>query len=132
MGLTLCRCVGFISILVMRNFQLFEPLRPVAFALAICLVIGARGSSALCDDAPASTAAAPDAATPAATSAATPSADPEATPMIETPWDFSPYRVQIWIASDDLRVTADDLAKPLADYLDRDFAAIWRLSISDS
>lgn len=127
----------------MRNFQLFEPLRPVAFALAICLMIAACGGSALCDDAPASSAAAPDAATPAASSAATPAAssasssatptaDPEATPVIETPWDFSPYRVQIWIASDDLRVTADDLAKPLADYLDRDFAAIWRLSISDA
>jgi len=74
-------------------------------------------------------AASPPTDKPSSASAVT---DPDALPPIETPWDFSPYRVQIWIASDDLRVTAEHLAKPLAEYLDRDFASIWRLNISDA
>jgi len=51
---------------------------------------------------------------------------------IEPPWDFWPYRVQVWIASDDVRVTADHLAAPLQAYLDRQFAALWRVSIADA
>lgn len=53
-------------------------------------------------------------------------------PVVEVPWDFSPYKVQIWIASDDLLVNADRLRTPLSDFLDRDFSAIWRLSIDDA
>jgi hypothetical protein len=49
--------------------------------------------------------------------------------VVEEPWDFSPYRVQIWIAGDDSRTASSRIAGPLAEYLDRDFAAIWKLSI---
>lgn len=124
-----------VELLVMRNIQFSEPLRLIATACAIAFFLRGTIDTAWCDDVAVPAVAAPDVATPATATnfpTASPDADPEATPVIETPWDFSPYRVQIWIASDDLRVTADHLAKPLADYLDRDFAAIWRLSISDA
>lgn len=51
---------------------------------------------------------------------------------VEEAWDFSPYRVQIWIAGDDARTGSSRIARPLAEYLDRDFAAIWKLSIDDA
>ncbi len=50
----------------------------------------------------------------------------------EEPWDFSPYRVLVWIASDDPRVNAASLEKPLRTYFDLDFAAIWRIDIADA
>ena len=46
------------------------------------------------------------------------------------PWDYSPYRVLIWIASEDPAVTMDSIETPLRKYLDRDFAAIWRVEIA--
>lgn len=51
---------------------------------------------------------------------------------VEPPWDFWPYRVHIWIASDDARVSADHLSVPLQAYLDRQFAALWRPAIEDA
>lgn len=51
---------------------------------------------------------------------------------VEPPWDYWPYRVQLWIASDDVRVSTERLAAPLHAYLDRQFAALWRLSIDDA
>jgi len=70
---------------------------------------------------------------PASTDTPQPGPSPDASELeIEVPWDFSPYKVQIWIASDDLLVNADRLRSPLSDFLDRDFSAIWRLSIDDA
>ncbi|MCO8124151.1 hypothetical protein NHH03_20575 [Stieleria sp. TO1_6] len=48
------------------------------------------------------------------------------------PWDYSPYRVLVWIASRDPRYTADTLRGPLLEYLDRDFNALWRTTIHDA
>jgi len=48
----------------------------------------------------------------------------------EVPWDYSPYRVLVWVSSDDPSVNADDVAAPLRAYLDRDFAAVWRTDIA--
>jgi hypothetical protein len=48
------------------------------------------------------------------------------------PWDFSPYRVLVWVVSDDPRVTSTSLDEPLRAYLDRDFAAVWRVSIAEA
>lgn len=50
----------------------------------------------------------------------------------EVPWDYSPYRVLIWIASDDPLFDAAKLSESVSDYLDRDFHAIWRLNIQDA
>lgn len=50
----------------------------------------------------------------------------------EQPWDFSPYRVLIWIASDDPRVNAVSVGMDVREFLDRDFASIWRVDIQDA
>ncbi|MCA9135967.1 MAG: hypothetical protein KDB00_04390 [Planctomycetales bacterium] len=56
----------------------------------------------------------------------------EADPRDDEPWDYSPYRVMIWIASRDPRFTAETLREPLMSYLDRDFNALWRTTIEDA
>ena len=48
----------------------------------------------------------------------------------ETPWDYSPYRVLIWIVSDDPSVSVDSLEKPLRVFLDRDYSAVWRVAMA--
>ena len=54
----------------------------------------------------------------------------EATPVI--PWDYDPYQVLVWVAFDDPRMTVDQIETDLRKFLDRDFDAIWRLSIEDA
>ncbi len=54
----------------------------------------------------------------------------ETSPPSEEPWDYSPYRVRVWITSNGSQATAAKLSKPLTEYFDRSFAAIWRLSIT--
>ena len=49
---------------------------------------------------------------------------------LETPWDYDPYRVLIWIASDDPSIRAETTHESLRKYLDRDFAALWRFDIA--
>lgn len=103
--------------------------------------------SSAADDAPAAEvpvsptpAAAPPATTaPAATPAATPAApptgaadDPEGDWEVGQPWDYDPYRVQIWLAGADPSVSAERLEESLRDYLDRDFQALWKLQIADA
>jgi len=60
--------------------------------------------------------------------------DPEPPPAAidQTPWDYSPYRVKIWIASNNESTSASQLSQPLLEFLDRLFAAAWRTSVSDS
>ncbi len=48
------------------------------------------------------------------------------------PWDYSAYRVLIWVVSDDAHVNALTLERPLQAFLDRDFASIWRVTIADA
>lgn len=48
------------------------------------------------------------------------------------PWDYSPYRVLVWIASDDSRFEAEQVSEPLRDFLDRDFASIWRMEVRNA
>lgn len=50
----------------------------------------------------------------------------------EQPWDYSPYRVLIWVVSRDPRFNATTLEKPLLEYLDRDFYSVWRTTIEDA
>lgn len=57
---------------------------------------------------------------------------PPVDPRDQEPWDYSPYRVKIWIASHDPRFTAETLRESLTKYLDRDFNALWRMSIEDA
>lgn len=63
---------------------------------------------------------------------AAPSEDLEALAAEPAPFDFDPYQVLIWIASDSSRVGADALRQPLMENLDRDFEAIWRTEIADA
>jgi hypothetical protein len=77
-----------------------------------------------------STAAAP-AASPS--EGATPTAEtPETTEPVDErinePWDFSPYRILVWVISDNSRVNAETLADPVREFLDRQFASIWRVT----
>ncbi len=51
---------------------------------------------------------------------------------LDQPWDYAPYRVQIWLAGDDPRVKAAYLAAPLRQYLERDFLSLWRMQIDDA
>ena len=51
---------------------------------------------------------------------------------VKEPWDFSPYRVLIWVASDDPMLNARSLGDALRDYLHRDFVSIWRMTIADA
>lgn len=51
---------------------------------------------------------------------------------IEQPWDFSPYRVLVWVVSDDSRYGARAVEPELREFLDRDFSSIWRLTIDDA
>jgi hypothetical protein len=70
-----------------------------------------------------------DVAQTSLTASAAPVAD---TNDFEEPWDYSPYRVQLWLASEDNRAGASLIAAPLHEFFDRQFAAIWQLSIHDA
>ncbi|MEM6981007.1 MAG: hypothetical protein AAF539_15205 [Planctomycetota bacterium] len=48
------------------------------------------------------------------------------------PFDYDPYRVLIWIASDSTLFDANDLREKLSDHLDRDFRSIWRTTIQEA
>ncbi|MEM9645942.1 MAG: hypothetical protein AAF989_13205, partial [Planctomycetota bacterium] len=48
------------------------------------------------------------------------------------PWDFSPYKVMVWVVSDDPKLTASTLGRPLRVFLDREFSSIWRVTIADA
>lgn len=48
------------------------------------------------------------------------------------PWDFSPYKVLVWVISNDPTVNAETLNVPLRTYFDREYSAIWRVSIEDA
>lgn len=50
----------------------------------------------------------------------------------EIPWDYSPYKVRIWIASNDERANVERISAPLLDYLDRPFAAAWRSTVGEA
>lgn len=59
-------------------------------------------------------------------------ADDSEAEVIEEAWDYSPYKVRVWISSNDSRVSADRLSIPLREFLDRSFSAVWRAEISDA
>lgn len=50
----------------------------------------------------------------------------------ELPWDYSPYKVLIWLVSDNPEISVASMEQPLRKYLDRDFSAIWRVSIAEA
>ncbi len=56
----------------------------------------------------------------------------EERPEEPPPFDFAPYRVLVWIAADDSRITAGSLEHELIDFLDRDFHSVWRTVIADA
>lgn len=59
-------------------------------------------------------------------------AEIEERPEEPPPFDFAPYRVLIWIASDNPRNNAASIQERLHSYLDRDFFSIWRMAIADA
>lgn len=48
------------------------------------------------------------------------------------PFDYAPYRVLIWIASDDPQINAESLQVDLMKFLDRDFHSVWRTVVADA
>lgn len=46
------------------------------------------------------------------------------------PWDYDPYRVLIWVAGVDEETVEGELREPLLNFLDRDFAAVWRTHVA--
>lgn len=59
------------------------------------------------------------------------SSSPVAAKPVDTrgdePWDYSPYRILVWIISDNASVNTETLAAPLHEFLDRQFAAVWQV-----
>ncbi|MGB0595097.1 MAG: hypothetical protein ACPGLY_00190 [Rubripirellula sp.] len=51
---------------------------------------------------------------------------------VEDPWDYSPYRVLLWLVTDDGKLKKSVIEQPLRDLLDRDFSAVWRLDVMDA
>ncbi len=51
---------------------------------------------------------------------------------IVQPWDFDPYKILVWVVSDDPRVSASAVDRSVRTFLDRHYAAIWRVTISDA
>ena len=51
---------------------------------------------------------------------------------VVVPWDYDPYRVLVWVAFDDPRQSMSEIEPELRAFLDRDFAAIWRLTVADA
>ncbi|MGV3483477.1 MAG: hypothetical protein ACO1RT_03555 [Planctomycetaceae bacterium] len=104
----------------------------IAFGVVLMLLFPAVsiGADPAAVSATAAASATPD---PAATTSATQDDQPETDdPAVEVPWDYDPYRVQIWIASNDQRASAQNLSSPILEYLDRPFAAVWRASIAEA
>ncbi|GAA5506381.1 hypothetical protein [Novipirellula caenicola] len=89
--------------------------------------VSLTGAEGVAADAPASPSGDPAVSSSAASKPA--EADEEA--EVE-PWDFSPYKVLVWIVSDNPRVNAESVRQPLQEFLDRDFAAVWRLDFADA
>ena len=56
----------------------------------------------------------------------------EERPEEPPPFDYAPYRVLIWLATDNPSIDAESVREELMDYLDRDFFSIWRTSIADA
>ena len=63
-------------------------------------------------------------------SPASPAASPEQKAVEEQPWEYSPYRVRIWLASNDERATSASFSTELQRFLDRSFSSVWRMNIS--
>ena len=49
---------------------------------------------------------------------------------VDLPWDYSPYKVLIWLISDSPDISVSTIEQPLRKFLDRDYSAIWRVSIA--
>ncbi|TWU34510.1 hypothetical protein [Novipirellula artificiosorum] len=71
------------------------------------------------------------AATPSQADAAAQAADLEALED-EQPWDFSPYRVLVWVVSDNPDLDTTAIEADLRRFLDRDFMSIWEMDIVDA
>lgn len=50
----------------------------------------------------------------------------------EDPWDYSPYRVLVWIVTDDPLLKTSVVEESLREFLDRDFSAVWRMDLQDA
>ena len=52
--------------------------------------------------------------------------------VTDLPWDYSPYRVLIWLVSDTPEISVSTIEQPLRKFLDRDYSAIWRVTIAEA
>ncbi len=60
-----------------------------------------------------------------------PESVPEPQPEPE-PWDFSPYRILVWVVSDDPSINAETINIPLQNLMNREYSAIWRMDVKDA
>ncbi len=56
----------------------------------------------------------------------------EERPEEPPPFDYAPYRVLIWVASDDPRINTNLIRDDLLNFLDRDFYSVWRTVVADA
>ena len=50
----------------------------------------------------------------------------------ELPWDYSPYKVLVWLVSDSPEHSVSTIETPLRKFLDRDYSAIWRVTLANA
>lgn len=122
-GLERNACGAFVSACVFLCFVLASSAQVAAADVASDAQATARVTTVTADS---------SATADAASSAAPATADAKPPSVEEEPWDYSPYRIRIWIASNDPRVTASSLREPLSQWLDRTYSAVWRTTISDA
>ena len=68
---------------------------------------------------------------PPVTPPASKSADTEEEDVI-VPWDYDPYRILVWVISDDPSVDTSKIQAPLHAYFDRNYLSTWRVKIQDA
>lgn len=105
----------------------------VATAMILFSCVGTVWADDTGDAAAPATSSPPTSAPPTTAPPATASADPAAEEEeVVVPWDFDPYRILIWVVSDEPGLSAAAVEPELRAFLDRQFHAIWRADIADA
>jgi hypothetical protein len=99
-------------------------IRNVLITLLFCVPVSLRAGDSNSAVAVAVSASAPTGRLPA------PKPESDSKPESEVAWDYSPYRVLIWLSSDDPSISAVSVERDLRAYLDRDFSSVWRVDLA--
>ncbi|MGB7345371.1 MAG: hypothetical protein WBD20_14240 [Pirellulaceae bacterium] len=66
------------------------------------------------------------------TIASPPAAPAEEELKVVQPWDFDPYRILVWVVSDDPAINAESVQPSVTSYLNRHYSSIWRVTMADA